>query len=87
MPESREGTETGKTLRGLTIVISQHSAESLSALDRAGFSSGSSARLDQSIAQSLMVALAVVVRKVFPTCVPQGSLAEKYQAVQALEFE
>ena len=84
MPESREGTETGKTLRGLTIVISQHSAESLSALDRAGFSSGSSSRLDQSIAQSLMVALAVVMQKVF---VPQGSIAEKYQAVQALGFE
>ena len=87
MPESREGTEIGKTLRGLTIVISQQPTESLSALDRTGFSSGSSARLDQSIAQSLMVALAVVVRNVFPTCVPQGSLAEKYQAVQALGFE
>ena len=69
------------------MVIPQHLTESISALDRAGFSSGSSARLDQSIAQSLMVALAVVVQKVFPTCVSQGSLAEKYQAVQALEFE
>lgn len=74
-------------LRGLTVVVSEHPAEVFSATNLARDVSNAVLGLDQTIADSLMIQLGVVVRKVRGGRTLQRWFSEEDYPIQALGLQ
>ncbi len=57
--------------RGITVIVLQHAAEPLSALDSAGDFAYAGVSVDQPVAKTLMIALSVIMIDEFAYGLPQ----------------
>ena len=65
------------------MIEAQHASESLAPSDGSRASADPRGTLQQPVADSLMIALVMVVRDVFGECALQGGPAEENHAIQA----
>src|SRR3954447_21921417 len=72
---------------GLPIVVVQHSTETFSPLDHASVSYMTGLGTDQSVAQTRMVALSMIMGDELRNGGPQGFFSEQDQAFQAGFFD
>jgi hypothetical protein len=70
----------------LTIIVVQHSAQPLAALDRSTATGASLILYDQPVAQSLVIALAMIVFHKFVDGLPQRTFSEQDHALQYSGF-
>ena len=68
------------------MVVAEHSAEALAALNRVMGQGSDGCGLRNSVAQALMIALGVVVRHELPDCVLKRCRSEEDHPVQTLLF-
>ena len=73
-------------LRCRSVVVSQQPAEALVTCNFTVSLADFLARLDQLIAQPLMVSFAMIVKKVLANSIPQRSFAEKDHSLETLGF-
>src|SRR5512140_1070979 len=82
--ESQERSRRPRDLRSRPVIVAQHAAEALSALDRTRSPIDRCAAVDQSVVQPLVISLPVKVSKELDSGLPQRRLPEEDHAIQAL---
>ncbi len=72
------------SLRGASVVESEHSAEPLATADLFGGAADFILQIDDLVAEALMISLRMVVAEKLRNSRPQRPLAEKDQSIEAL---